>query len=88
MKGSDGGCLEAASHLADSVILGHLKDVSKVFDAGLGGINGEAISEDGEDKGVKDSAPIRIVEASDRVSKDTQGTHGGVRSIGHDGNMV
>jgi len=49
VEGDDRGGFEAAGDLADCVILGNLEDVEEGDNVTLGGIEGEAISEDRED---------------------------------------
>jgi len=76
MEGNDGGGFEAARDFVDRIVLGDLEDVEQVYDVTLGGVEGEAIGEDGEDEGVKNTAPVSIVKTADGVAKDAKATNG------------
>jgi len=88
VEGDNGGRLEAARDLADCIILGQLKDIHNALGTILGGIEGEAIGEDGEDEGVEDTSPISIVETFDQIAKNAKAANGRVSMVSHDGGVV
>ena len=88
MEGDDWGCLEASGDFVDCFVLCNLEDVEDAFETTLSGVEGEAVCKDREDEGVEDAMPVSIVEAPDRVAKDTKAANGGTGVVSHNCGMM
>ena len=68
--------------------MGDLEDVQEAFVSRLCGVEGEAVSEGGENEGVKEFAPVGIIESTNGVPENAEGADSGSCTVGHDGHVM
>jgi hypothetical protein len=88
-KRGDGGGAENTGDVAECIVLGNACLIEEVFGAGSAIIDpkGSTIREDRENDGIVGTAPVGIVEATDRIAENEEGTDGGTSPMSHGVNM-